>query len=96
MPTAGAGNVLAVNSKSQKDGGSVGVRRVEDTRLRHDVGQGGSLVHAKKRERYAANIASAIFSAVMSTGKFVFALGTIGKIEASTTRRPLMPPRTRP
>ena len=44
----------------------------------------------------AVSIASAIFSADMSTGKFVFALGTIGKIEASTTRKPLMPPRTRP
>jgi hypothetical protein len=33
-------------------------------------------------------IASAIFSAVISTGKLVLAQGTTGKIEASTTRKP--------
>ena len=48
------------------------------------------------RGNYEAIITSAIFSALMSTGKLVLALGTRGKIEASTTRRPLMPPRTRP
>ena len=37
------------------------------------------------------SIVSAIFSAVISIGKFVLAHGTTGKIEASTTRRPCTP-----
>src|SRR5215471_9982287 len=40
---------------------------------------------------FAHCIASAIFSAVMSTGKLVLAHGTTGKIEASTTRKPCTP-----
>ena len=36
-------------------------------------------------------IASAIFSAAISVGKLVFAHGTTGKIEASTTRKSCMP-----
>ena len=40
-------------------------------------------------------MASAIFSAAISVGKFVLAHGTSGKIEASTTRKPSTP-RTRP
>src|SRR6185437_8911092 len=40
---------------------------------------------------YAARIACEIFSAVIRVGKFVLAQGTIGKIEASTTRRPCTP-----
>jgi hypothetical protein len=32
-----------------------------------------------------------IFSATIITGKFVFAQGIAGKIEASTTRNPLTP-----
>src|SRR5579872_1626619 len=42
-----------------------------------------------------ARIASDTFSAVISTGKFVLAHGTTGKIEASVTRNPVTP-RTRP
>ena len=39
----------------------------------------------------AATIASAIFSAVISVGKFVLAHGTTGKIDASTARSPCTP-----
>src|ERR1700744_6413192 len=47
------------------------------------------------RAQVPAKIASAIFSAVISTGKLVLAQGTTGNTEASTTRRPSTP-RTRP
>src|SRR6185312_4977695 len=39
----------------------------------------------------AHDMVLAIFSAVMKVGKLVLAQGTIGKIEASTTRRPCTP-----
>ena len=52
-------------------------------------------VMAAASDQAPARMASAHFSAVISTGKFVLAHGTTGKIEASTTRSPSTA-RTRP
>src|SRR5215207_8732924 len=57
--------------------------------------EGGNQPNAPADRYTQFKMASAIFSAAISVGKFVLAHGTSGKIEASTTRK-ASTPRTRP